>query len=171
MSNASNASMIATAGKLSEELVSLSVAARIAGVTRQAVTQHVERGHIGSVAMGANRYVTLADVEKLITQYAMTGRRPKYEEATAARRKILGAVGDKAKRLVRGIIDVMRKRDIAIAAIKDKYALKLEREPSVVERRKLRSLRDRQIRAAKAEYQERLDRLHAIRASLLNGNR
>ena len=155
------------AGRLSDRLVSLSAAARIAGVTRQAVTQHVERGHIASVQVGSNRFITLADVQKLITRYAMTGRRPKHEEATAARNKIMKAIGSRAKQVVAGLVEVMRRRDTAVAAIKDKYADKIVQEPRAAERKRLRAQRDRQVAAAKAEYQNRLDRLHAVRTGLL----
>lgn len=164
----SNARVIATAEKLSEELVSLSVAARIAGVTRQAITQHVSKGHVGPyVQMGANKYITLTDVEKLITYYAMTGRRPKYDEATDRRDDVLKLVGDRARRVVRGLVEQLRRRDAAVEAVKEKYAVKLAAESNGPERRRLRSLRDRQIHAVKREYQVRLDRLHAIREGLL----
>lgn len=163
----SNAKMLEDAGKLAESLVSLSAAARIAGVTRQAVTQHVERGHIASVQVGSNRFITLSDVQKLITRYAMTGRRPKHEEATDARNKIMKAIGGRAKQVVAGLVEVMRRRDTAVAAIKDKYADQIARELKATGRNRLRSQRDRQVAAAKAEYQNRIDQLHAVRIDLL----
>jgi hypothetical protein len=163
----SNAKMLEDAGKLAGSLVSLSAAARIAGVTRQAVTQHVERGHIASVQVGSNRFITLADVQKLITRYAMTGRRPKHEEATAARNKVMKAIGSRAKQVVAGLVEVMRRRDVAVEAIKDKYADKIAKEPKATERKRLRAQRDKQVAAAKAEYQSRLDRLHTVRVGLL----
>jgi len=166
----SNTRVLAAAEKLAEGLVSLSAAARIAGVTRQAITQHVERGHIASVQVGSNRFVTLQDVGKLITEYAMTGRRPKHKGAVAERKRVMDSIGDKAERLVHNLVEVIRRRDTAIATIKERYAERISRESDQVERRKLRSQRDRMIAATKAEHQKRLDRLHAIRENLLEKN-
>jgi antitoxin component HigA of HigAB toxin-antitoxin module len=164
-----------------DEWVDLSTAARIAGISRQAVAQHTERGHLESTTFAGKRILRVEEVSKLITEFALSGRRPKVAELVQQRTDKIAGIQETADEIIRGFIQVFRSRDADLSQVKstykETYKEAIEEISSLPDKDReketdrlkhsLRSKRDKEVSEIKKKYQKRIEKLHSDRRKML----
>lgn len=149
------------------DLVDLSTAARVAGISRQAVSQHAEAGHLHPIQVGRARFIRLTEVEKLVTQYAMTGRKPLRPKAVQKRQIHLQQVEATARKFVRTFVALLRSCEVEIGAAKSHYRASIRDASASSDKASLRVERRREIDRIRSSYSGRLAAMHASRRKLL----
>lgn len=148
------------------DLVDLSTAARVAGISRQAVSQHAEAGHLHPLQVGRARFIRLAEVEQLVTQYAMTGRKPLRQKAVQKRQIQLQHVAAAARGFVRTFVALLRSCEMEVGAVKHRYRVSIK-EASASRKASLQAERRREIDRIRSSYSGRLSAMHASRRKML----
>ena len=149
------------------DVVDLTTASRIAGVSRQAVCQHAGKGHLEVLRAGTARLVRISDVESLVTRFALPGRKPLRPGTIDGREGRIAKIATRARRLVRLLLALYQDRDAEILTVKQGYRGQLAAVLSAKAKRVLRGERAAKVKAIRARYQPRIDRAHRVRRALI----
>lgn len=140
------------------ELVDLSTAARMLGVSRQATYQHIKRGHLESVHAGASSLVFVKQVKALRSRLdSYKNRQPSDKTRPRSKKRMKDL--DRIKQTVDQIAQLRFKRDVAVNELKQTLNKHIEAVRDPAQRKKLRGERDRKIREMKRTYVAEINRI------------
>ena len=149
MPNSSGAVLNKTS--VESELVDLSTAARMLGVSRQATYQHIVRGHLESVHAGTSSLVWVKEVKALRAKLEVLRQQgdPLNRHARRKSSKKGRKASEDIKRTVDKIAQLRVRRDADVKNIKNTYNNHINTIRDPAQRKKLKSERDRKIREIK----------------------
>lgn len=143
------------------ELVDMTTASRMLGISRQAVYQHIVRGHLQSVHPGVASLVWVRQVKVLQTRlesYRQTGKPGGVDKKT---RKKLHKASNEVKRAINEVVKIRAGRNTEIKSLKEMYKRHIGVVRGLTQKSKLRKQRNEEIRGLKRSYLTEIERIRA----------